>query len=231
VVPPRAVLAQDAVKRLEAIESLEELGIGFTLATHDLEIRGAGEILGEEQSGQIQEVGFAMYMDLLDRAVRSLRSGRRPELDRPLDTGTEINLHVPALIPADYLPDVHSRLVLYKRIASAAGADDLEALREEIIDRFGDLPQPLRFLLRIARLKQQAGPLGVRKIDFGPGGGRVHFHDNPRIDAAHLVDMLQKQPGDYRMDGRVKLRLLRSLPDAADRAEFLGGLFEILAVH
>ncbi|MBI1732481.1 MAG: transcription-repair coupling factor [Gammaproteobacteria bacterium] len=228
LIPPRAALAQDAMKRLEAIESLEELGIGFTLATHDLEIRGAGEILGEEQSGQIQEVGFAMYMDLLDRAVRSLRSGRRPELDRPLDTGVEINLHVPALIPEDYLPDVHSRLVLYKRIAGASDEQELTALREEIIDRFGALPEPLRLLLRTARLKQQARPLGVRKIDYSQAGGRVHFHGNARIDGARLVRLLQEQPAAYRMDGRDKLRLLQGLPDADGRLAFLGGLFETL---
>jgi transcription-repair coupling factor (superfamily II helicase) len=217
------------VKRLEAVEALEDLGIGFTLATHDLEIRGAGEILGEEQSGQIQEVGFAMYMDLLDRAVRSLRSGRRPELDRPLDTGTEINLHAPALIPSDYLPDVHSRLILYKRIASAPDADELTALREEITDRFGPPPEALQNLLRIARLKQQAGSLGVRKIDLGPEGGRLHFQAQPNVDAASLVFLLQRQGKIYRMDGRDKLRVQQHLPDAASRVELLQQLFETLA--
>ena len=229
LIPPRQALATDAQKRLEAIESLEDLGIGFTLATHDLEIRGAGEILGEEQSGQIQEVGFAMYMDLLDRAVRSLRSGRQPELERPLDTGTEINLHAPALIPDDYLPDVHSRLILYKRIASAPDADELTALREEITDRFGALPEPLRTLLTVARLKQQAGALGMRKIDLGANGGRVHFHAQPRLDAAALVGLLQRQGAIYRMDGRDKLRVQQDLPDVASRATFLDNLLETLA--
>jgi transcription-repair coupling factor (superfamily II helicase) len=229
LIPPRAALAPDAIKRLEAIESLEDLGIGFTLATHDLEIRGAGEILGEQQSGQIQEVGFAMYMDLLDRAVRSLRRGRQPELDRPLDTGTEINLHTPALIPEDYLPDVLSRLILYKRIASAQDAEELTALREEITDRFGAAPEALQTLLRIARLKQLAGALGLRKIDMGPQGGRLHFHAQPRLDAAALVGLLQREPAIYRMDGRDKLRIQQDLPDATSRMAWLSGLLETLA--
>jgi transcription-repair coupling factor (superfamily II helicase) len=227
--PPRAVLAADAVKRLEAVESLEDLGIGFTLATHDLEIRGAGEILGEEQSGQIQEVGFAMYMDLLDRAVRSLRSGQRPELDRTQETGAEIDLHAPALIPSDYLPDVHARLILYKRIAGAADDEELTALREEIIDRFGALPVALRTLFEVARLKLRARAIGVRKADLGPQGGRVHFHVQPRLDAANLVALLQRRSDVFRMDGRDKLRIQQHLPDAASRVALLEELFDTLA--
>ena len=228
LIPPRVALGADAGKRLEAVASLEDLGIGFTLATHDLEIRGAGEILGERQSGQIQEVGFAMYMDLLDRAVRALRRGQQPELDRPLDTGTEIILHTPALIPEDYLPDVMSRLILYKRIASAPDAEELTTLREEIMDRFGALPGPLQNLLRIARLKQLAGALGLRKIDLGPQGGRLYFQPQPRLDATVLVRLLQRQPAIYRMDGRDKLRVQQNLPDAAERMAWLGELLETL---
>jgi Transcription-repair coupling factor (superfamily II helicase) len=173
IVPHRKAISADAMKRLEAIESLEELGVGFTLATHDLEIRGAGAILGEEQSGQIQEIGFGLYMDLLERAIQALRSGKQPALDRPLDHGAEINLHVPALIPEDYLPDVHMRLILYKRIASARNSEELQDLQEEMTDRFGLLPEYARSLFRIAGLKLRANPLGVRKIDLGETGRQI----------------------------------------------------------
>ena len=230
LIPHRNALTGDAVKRLEAIESLEELGIGFTLATHDLEIRGAGEILGEDQSGQIQAVGFSMYMELLDRAVDSLRRGKQPELERAPDHGTEIDLHLPALIPSDYLPDVHSRLVLYKRIASARDANELQDLREEMIDRFGPLPLPLLNLLRLARLKQRARTLGIRKADLGGHGGRVHFMEKPNIDPGKIIQLIQTRPGIYRMDGRDKLRIVRELPNSDQRFDLLENLFTVLAV-
>ena len=135
VAPPPRSMTEDARKRLEAIESLEDLGAGFSLATHDLEIRGAGELLGDEQSGQINEIGFSLYTELLERAVKAIREGRQPELDRPLSHGAEVDLGIPALIPEDYLPDVHARLVMYKRIASAATEEDLRELQVEMIDR------------------------------------------------------------------------------------------------
>ncbi|MCU0836579.1 MAG: transcription-repair coupling factor, partial [Chromatiaceae bacterium] len=175
ITPPPSVMTEDAKKRLDAIESLEDLGAGFTLATHDLEIRGAGELLGEEQSGQIQEIGFSLYMDLLERAVQALKAGREPELDRPLDHGAEIDLQLPALLPDDYLPDVHSRLVMYKRIASAASAEELRELQVEMIDRFGLLPEPSKNLFAITELKLKAQPFGIRKIEAGPAGGRILF--------------------------------------------------------
>ncbi|MBS1236524.1 MAG: transcription-repair coupling factor, partial [Proteobacteria bacterium] len=167
IVPPRGVMSADAVKRLEAVESLEDLGAGFLLATNDLEIRGAGELLGEEQSGQIHEIGFTLYSELLERAVHALKAGRQPELDRPLDHGPEIDLRVPALIPADYLPDVHARLILYKRIAGAASTEELRELQVEMIDRFGLLPEPVKSLFSVTELKIKATPLGVRKIEAG----------------------------------------------------------------
>ncbi|MEM9058497.1 MAG: transcription-repair coupling factor, partial [Pseudomonadota bacterium] len=151
--PPVKAMTADAVKRLEAIESLEDLGAGFTLATHDLEIRGAGELLGDEQSGQIQEIGFTLYTELLQRAVAAMKDGRTPDLEKPLDHGPQINLHVPALLPEDYVPDVHMRLILYKRIASADNAEALDELKVELIDRFGLLPEPTRWLFDIASLK------------------------------------------------------------------------------
>jgi transcription-repair coupling factor (superfamily II helicase) len=231
VIPQRRAMTADAVKRLEAIESLEELGIGFTLATHDLEIRGAGEILGEEQSGQIQQIGFGLYMDLLERAVQAMKAGRQPQLDRPLDHGTEIDLRLPALIPEDYLPDVHTRLIMYKRIASARGEEELESLREEMIDRFGLLPPPLKNLFEVTRLKQRAAPLGIRKIDLGAHGGRLYFFPYANIDAGRVIELVQKQPGVYRLDGGDKLRITHDLPDAESRLSLLADLFENIAMR
>jgi transcription-repair coupling factor (superfamily II helicase) len=231
VVPPRAALAQDAAKRLEAIESLEELGIGFTLATHDLEIRGAGEILGDEQSGHIQEIGFSLYMELLDRAVRTLRSGKPPQFDQPPDQSLEIDLHVPALIPDTYLPDVHTRLILYKRIAGARDDESLTALREEIIDRFGPLPDYLRNLLDIARLRQRARRAGIRRADIGPKGGRIHFGDPSGIDPARVVRLVQARPQTYRFDGRDRLRISAELDDGAARIAALHDLLDEISTR
>ena len=231
IVPPRKAMTVDAVKRLEAIESLEDLGIGFTLATHDLEIRGAGEILGEDQSGQIQEIGFGLYMDLLERAVTAMKQGRQPELDRPLDHGAEIDLHIPALIPEDYLPDVHTRLIMYKRIASAKDEDGLQDLQEEMIDRFGVLPEALKNLFNITRLKLAASPLGVRKIDLGPQGGRLHFHEQTRIDPMRVIKLIQSEPQTYRLDGNNKLKVSKELPDADSRFQVIRGLLENISTR
>ena len=221
VKPGRGGVSDTAAKRFEAIEALEELGMGFTLATHDMEIRGVGEILGDEQSGQIQEIGFGLYMNLLERAVASLKAGRQPELDRPLDHGAEVDLNIPALIPADYLPDVHARLVMYKRIAGAGGARTLWDLQEECIDRFGLLPEALKNLFRIAGLKQRTHPLGIRKIDLGEKGGRVHFDETADFDRVKLINLLQANPQIYRLEGGSKLRINQELPDAAARFSFL----------
>ena len=218
IVPPRKIMTADAIKRIEAIESLEDLGAGFLLASHDLEIRGAGELLGEAQSGQIHEVGFTLYMDLLERAVAALKAGKVPELDRPLDHGPEIDLQSPALIPDDYLPDVHSRLILYKRIASARDAGDLWDLQVEMIDRFGLLPAPVKTLFRVTELKLRAMPIGVKKIEAGPKGGRIVFGPEPKVDPAKLVGLIQQQHKIYKLDGRDKLRFIKELPDAEARA-------------
>jgi transcription-repair coupling factor (superfamily II helicase) len=215
--PPPKGMTKDAKKRLEAIESLEDLGAGFTLATHDLEIRGAGELLGEEQSGQIQEIGFSLYMDLLERAVQALKSGRQPELDRPLDHGAEIDVGLPALLPDDYLPDVHSRLVLYKRIASAASLDELKELQVEMIDRFGLLPQQAKNLLDITELKLRVQPYGIRKIEAGPVGGRILFEAEPEIDPMHLIRLIQGEPKVFKLEGGDRLRFSCDLSDPARR--------------
>lgn len=216
VVPHRKAITADAVKRLEAIESLEELGVGFTLATHDLEIRGAGEILGEEQSGHIQEIGFGLYSELLTRTVNALKKGRDVSVDNVGDDRIEIELHIPALLPEDYLPDVHARLILYKRIASAAAKDDLRELREEVIDRFGPFGEPVENLFRIAELKREAEAFGIRRIDLGRRGGRFEFHPSPDIDPMCIIELVQTQ-FEYRLDGQDKLKVAKELPDAQSR--------------
>ena len=225
VVPPRKAMTADAIKRLEAIESLEELGVGFTLATHDLEIRGAGEILGEEQSGHIQEIGFGLYSELLKRTVTALKSGRVIDLDDALDARVEVELHIPALLPEDYLPDVHARLILYKRIAGAKGPEDLNDLREEIIDRFGVFGRPVDNLFRVTSLRLDGERLGIRRIDLGRRGGRIEFQPHPDIDPSSIIDLVQNDP-DYRMDGGEKLRIVKELPDAEARFEELAFIFE-----
>lgn len=221
IVPPRKLMTGDAIKRLEAIESLEELGIGFTLATHDLEIRGAGEILGEEQSGQIHEIGFGMYMELLDRAVKALKEGKQVSLDRALDHGTEIDLRVPSLIPDDFLPDVHMRLIIYKRIASAKDRDELQDLQEEVIDRFGLIPSALNNLFKITALKLRTTPIGIRKIDLGAKGGRVLFDEQTAVDPVKIIELIQNDPARFRLEGQDKIRIYSELPDAESRLEIL----------
>ncbi len=230
IVPPRKAMTADAIKRLEAIAALEELGIGFTLATHDLEIRGAGEILGEGQSGHIQEIGFGLYMALLDRAVKAMREGLQPQLDRPLDHGAEIDLHIAALIPEDFLPDVHTRLILYKRIASAQSGAALEELQEEMIDRFGLLPEAVKNLFAVNTLKQSARSLGIRKIDLGENGGRIFFQAHAAVDPDRIIHLVQSDPATYKLDGSDKLRIHKALPDAASRLQILRYFFNEIAL-
>ncbi len=217
IVPDRKAITADAEKRLEALASLEELGAGFTLATHDLEIRGAGELLGDEQSGQIQEIGFGLYTELLERAVRALRSGKVPDFDLSSEHETEVELHLPALIPDDYLPDVHARLTLYKRIASAREQESLRELQVEMIDRFGLLPDPTKHLFAVAGLKLMATPLGIRKLEFGPTGGRIVFRDKPEVDPMAIIKLIQGLPRVYKLDGQDKLRISLDLPGASER--------------
>ncbi len=226
--PPRNAMTADAAKRLEAIESLEDLGAGFTLATHDLEIRGAGELLGEEQSGQIQEIGYALYMEMLERAVNALKSGKIPQLDQPMHQGPEVDLHVASLLPDNYLPDVHLRLVLYKRIAAAATAEELRELQVEMIDRFGLLPEPAKNLFRIAGYKQAARALGLRKIDVGPGGGSVTFERDTRVEPATLIRLVQQNSRTHRLEGGTKLRFTLKLEKDEQRFAAVEQLLEDL---
>lgn len=204
--PPKKQMTGDATKRLEAIASLEDLGAGFTLATHDLEIRGAGELLGEDQSGNIQSLGFSLYMELLEHAVDALKAGKDPHLEKPLRSGTEIDLRVTALIPSDYIPDVHSRLIFYKRIANAKDLAALQELQAEMIDRFGLLPQTTKNLFQITELKQYAQALGIRKIDAASAGGRIEFEEKPNLNPMALIQLIQKQPKLYKLDGPNRLR-------------------------
>jgi transcription-repair coupling factor (superfamily II helicase) len=228
IVPARKALTADAAKRLEALESLEELGAGFVLATHDLEIRGAGELLGENQSGQMTEVGLAMYFDLLERAVQALKEGREPELDRPLAAATEVELHTPAFLPDTYVGDVQVRLVLYKRIAASADDTALDDLNAELVDRFGSLPAPAQSLLRIARLKIRARTLGIRRLDLGAQGGYVLFEEQNHIDPAAVIRMVQKQAREYRLEGPLKLRVSRPLLEETQRFDFAADLLQKL---
>jgi len=228
VVPDQRSITSDARKRLEAIASMDELGAGFTLATHDLEIRGAGELLGEDQSGQMAEVGFTLYTELLDRAVRSIRQGKLPDMDAIQSRGAEVELNIPALIPDDYLPDVHTRLTLYKRISSAKDVDRLRELQVEMIDRFGLLPDPAKHLFAVAELKLQATALGIRKLDLGPSSGRLQFESKPNVDPMTVIRLIQSQPKHYVMDGPEKLKLKLELPEAAARVQAARGLLAAL---
>ena len=228
LVPDTRSITADARKRLDAIASMDELGAGFTLATHDLEIRGAGELLGEDQSGQMAEVGFSLYTELLERAVRSIRQGKLPDIDEPMQRGAEVELNVPALIPDDYLPDVHTRLTLYKRVSSARDVTALRELQVEMIDRFGLLPDPAKHLFGVAELRMQATELGIRKLDLGAAGGRIQFVEKPNVDPMAVIRLIQGQPKHYRMDGPDKLKLTLDLPDAASRFQAARGLLTAL---
>ena len=229
IAPPRRALSTDAARRLEAIESMEELGAGFALATHDLEIRGAGELLGEAQSGQMSEIGLAMYLELLEEAVEALKAGREPALEKPLAAATEVELRLPAFLPEAYIADVQVRLGLYKRLAAADSADALDALTAELYDRFGPLPDPAQRLVRISKLKLTARALGIRRLDLGPQGGLVQFEENTAVNPQSLVKLMQQAPREYRLEGAMKLRIARALPDEPARFEFAGALLKRLA--
>ena len=226
--PPRKQMTEDAQKRLEAISDAQDLGAGFLLATHDLEIRGAGELLGDGQSGQIQAVGFTLYMEMLERAVKAIRKGEQPNLDQPLGGGPEINLRVPALIPEDYLPDVHTRLILYKRIASAINEDGLKELQVEMIDRFGLLPEPSKNLVRLTLLKLQAEKLGIKKVDAGPQGGRLEFAADTCVDPLTLIRLIQSQPNRYKFEGATLFKFQVPMERPEERFNTLEALFERL---
>jgi transcription-repair coupling factor (superfamily II helicase) len=227
--PPEDALSKNASKRLEAIQMMEELGSGFYLAMHDLEIRGAGEILGESQSGEIQEIGFSLYARMLDRAVRRLKAGKAPEVEDSTDITTEVNLHVPALLPASYCSDVHERLSLYKRLADTETREQLDLLREELVDRFGELPEAARALLESHQVRIAARPLGVARVDATHESVQLQFVKNPPIDGAKVIDFIRQKGRAARLAGPQKLRVEVKLPAWQERANAVRDILQQLA--
>jgi len=228
LVPSKRALKPEALKRLDAIEAMGELGSGFLLATHDLEIRGAGELLGEEQSGQIEEIGFTLYADLLAEAVSSLKTGALE--DRPFGAGAcEVDLGSSALLPDDYIPDVHTRLVLYKRLAEAPAEQALEELRVEMIDRFGPLPDAAQRLVEATRVRIQAQPLGVTKLRAGGRGITLDFSTQPSVDSRRLIKLIQAEPKVYKLEGQRRLQFITALEDPGARAPAASGLLATLS--
>src|SRR5450432_1967932 len=225
--PPEEALSSNAKKRLEAIQMMEDLGAGFYLAMHDLEIRGAGEVLGESQSGGIHDVGFALYAEMLEHAVRSLKKGKEPDLTEPLGVTTEISLHVPALLPESYCNDVHERLVLYKRLANCATSEELDALLEEITDRFGKLPPQAQALFDVHRLRVLAKTYGVARIDAGEKVTTITFAPNPPIEASRIIELVQKHR-HIKLAGNEKIRIERPAAEVRDRVQLVRDVLRAL---
>ncbi len=222
--PNRQVMKADAQNRVAAIASLEDLGSGFALATHDLEIRGAGELLGADQSGQIAAIGSSLYMELLESTVKALKNGREPSLKELISSHPEIELRIPSLIPEDFIPDVNVRLSFYKRIASTKSSEDLEEIRVELIDRFGMPPAPVLNLIKITALRQYAQILGVKRIDSNACGGLIEFGDNNSVDLNYVITLLRNSSKSYRLEGKRKLRFMLDLSDRTVRLEFIENL-------
>ncbi|MGB7195830.1 MAG: transcription-repair coupling factor [Collimonas pratensis] len=221
-------LTKLAQRRLDAIQQMEELGSGFYLAMHDLEIRGAGEVLGDNQSGEMHEIGFQLYSDMLNEAVRALKNGQEPDLAAPLSTTTEINLHVPALLPNDYCGDVHERLSIYKRLANCNAQDKIDDLQEELIDRFGKLPDPAKALIETHRLRISAKSIGIVKIDAHTDSALLQFLPNPPIDAMRIIELIQKNR-HIKLNGQDKLRITVNMPDLAARLTQVKATIKALA--
>lgn len=227
--PPPKMMTKDAERRLDALENLDNLGAGFILATHDLEIRGAGELLGNEQSGQIESIGFSLYMELLDEAVKALKEGREPSLEELTQQQADIELRVPALLPDDYLGDVNMRLSFYKRIAAAENKSELDELKVELIDRFGLLPDATKNLLQIAELRLLVEPLKVVRIDAGTQGGFIEFSPKAQVNPDKFIQLIQKEPIVYRFDGPLKFKFVKDLSDNKVRLEFVVDLLKVIA--
>ncbi|HZW25787.1 MAG TPA: transcription-repair coupling factor [Gallionella sp.] len=224
LVETEALTAQ-AKKRLEAIQAMEQLGSGFYLAMHDLEIRGAGEVLGESQSGEMQEIGFSLYTDMLNSAISSLRQGHEPDMAHPLGVTTEINLHSPALLPNDYCGDIHQRLVIYKRLANCTTQDDLDEMHQELIDRFGLLPEPAQTLLDSHRLRILAKPLGISKLDASSEAIVIQFVPNPPIDPMKIITLIQSRRY-VKMSGQDRLRIELKHEDLKQRVMAVVNFFK-----
>lgn len=222
-------MTKDAVKRLDAISNLEDLGAGFALATHDLEIRGAGELLGDDQSGQIASIGFSLYMDMLDQAVKALKEGKEPSLDEAIASQTEVELRIPALLPDDYIADVNTRLSLYKRLASCQNQDDIDEFQVECIDRFGLLPPPTKNLINVAELKIQASALGILKVDLTAQGGTIEFKETTKVDPGFIIQLVQTKPNTFKFEGSLKLRVVKATKTAEERINFIRELLSEFA--
>ncbi|WP_330925486.1 transcription-repair coupling factor [Candidatus Sororendozoicomonas aggregata] len=226
--PPAKTLTPNATKRLEAIGEAQDLGAGFMLASHDLEIRGAGELLGEGQSGQIQHVGFTLYTEMLEQAVESIKKGETPNTDKPLAQSIDINLRIPALLPEDYIHDVHARLILYKRIAAATTEGELKNLQVELIDRFGLLPEPAKYLFRQTSLKLKAQTIGIQKLDAGPERGKIEFESQPRVDPMIIIRLIQSEPETFQLDGSNVLKYCGAMTSPDQRFNTIERLLKTL---
>ncbi|TCB34849.1 transcription-repair coupling factor [Acinetobacter sp. ANC 4910] len=228
LVPSIKGLKGDAEKRLDAIQRAATLGAGFMLATEDLEIRGAGELLGEQQSGSMQAIGYSLYMEMLEKATKAIQKGKTPNFDAPLSLTAEINLHMPALIPDDYLGDVHQRLLFYKRISNTDHQEKLDNIRMELIDRFGIPPQPVKQLFAVHQLRLKAEHLGITKIDINTNGGYIEFSQDTPVQAMSIISMMQKHPTFFRMEGGQRLKVMVMLEDFQKRIQFINELLESL---
>ncbi|NKB31880.1 MAG: transcription-repair coupling factor [Pseudomonadales bacterium] len=226
LLPSQSRLNRDAQKRIEAIQAATTLGAGFTLASHDLEIRGAGELLGDEQSGHMQKIGFSLYTELLEEAVDAIKAGRTPSPELDLDKSIEVNLRIPALIPEDYLPDVHTRLIMYKRISSSRDEEELQELQIEMIDRFGLLPEPLKLLFRLTELKLRAQRFGIKKIDANVSSGRIEFKPATEVDPLSLVQLIQDDPMHFKLGGANQLQFSHDSNDADAKLIFINSVLD-----
>jgi transcription-repair coupling factor (superfamily II helicase) len=226
--PEEEALGSQAKKRLEAIQAMEELGAGFYLAMHDLEIRGAGAVLGESQSGEMQEIGFSLYSTMLDAAIKSLKEGKEPDMQQPLGVATEINLHVPALLPDSYCNDIHERLIIYKRLANCDNSEQLDDMYRELIDRFGLLPVPAKTLLDCHRLRVAARPLGIMRIDASANSIQVNFAPNPPIDPAKIIQLIQKNR-EYVLSGPDRLKINIAIAEVEQRVKRINELIDTLS--
>jgi transcription-repair coupling factor (superfamily II helicase) len=221
-------LTSQANRRLDAICQMEELGSGFFIAMQDMEIRGAGEILGDKQSGNMFEIGFSLYNDMLNAAIKSLRKGIEPDLAAPLGVTTEINLHTPALLPKEYCHDINERLSLYKRLASVETDLDLYSLQEEIIDRFGKLPPAGQALVETHRLRLRAAQMGITKIDIAADLGHIQFSKNAPVDGLKIIQLIQKER-NVQLNGQDRLKLVFRMPELADRVARVNGVLDALS--
>lgn len=224
LVPSIKHLKGDAEKRLDAIQRASTLGAGFMLATEDLEIRGAGELLGEQQSGSMQAIGYSLYMEMLEKATKAIQQGKTPNFDAPLSLTAEINLHIPALIPDEYLGDVHQRLLFYKRISNTDTQEKLDNIRMELIDRFGVPPQSVKHLFSVHQIRLKAEQLGITKIDINTQGGNIEFSPDTPVQAITIIQLMQKHPTYYRMEGGQRLKVMVQLEEQEKRVQFINDL-------